>query len=108
MQQNRNIKSKTENIKQSDRIKAIHNNDNRKGNCFKLLCYQEGNILRKNDKTKSNFETPKDNNIERFQIKGWVKFLSRMDKRKAVKHRKANSRQKFKAKRVAKMNRITL
>lgn len=46
MQQKRNIKNKTENIKQSDRIKATHNSDNSKGNCFKLFCFQEGNVLR--------------------------------------------------------------
>lgn len=31
------IKTKTENIKQSDRIKATHNSGNSKGNCFKLF-----------------------------------------------------------------------
>lgn len=66
MQQKRNIKNKTENIKQSDRIKVTHNSDNSKGNCFKLDCFQEGNILRKNDKTKSNFKTTQENDIEIF------------------------------------------
>lgn len=66
MQQKRNIKNKTENIKQSDRIKATHNSDNSKGNCFKLFCFQQGNILRKNDKTKSKFKTTQENDIEMF------------------------------------------
>lgn len=32
-------KKQTEDIKQSDRIKATHNRDNSIGNCFKLFCY---------------------------------------------------------------------
>lgn len=67
-------KKQTEDIKQSDRIKATHNRDNSIGNCFKLFCYQEGNVLRKNDKTKARFKTPKENDIKRFQVKEWVKF----------------------------------
>ena len=33
------LKNKTENIKQTDRIKATYNSENRKGNCLKLFCY---------------------------------------------------------------------
>lgn len=69
------MQNKTENIKQNDRIKATYNSDNSKGNCLKLFCYQEGNIFRKNDKTKSNFKISKENDIERLQVKGCIKFI---------------------------------
>lgn len=81
-QQKRNIKNKTESIKQSDRIKATRNSANSTGSCFKLFCYQEGNILRKNDQTKSNFKTPKENDMERSQVKGWVKVYHTWASRK--------------------------
>ena len=98
-QHKRNIKNKTENIKQSDRIKATHNSSNSKGNCFKLSCFQEGSILRKNGKTKSNFKTPKENDIKVFQVKGWVKVHhTRKNRKQTRRNMLIPNKEEFKAK----------
>lgn len=50
---------------------------------FRNSC-QEGNILRNNDKTKSNFETSSENDMERLQVKEWVKVYHAWTNRKEL------------------------